>query len=102
MGQSTIAASIERDNGRRLVTAGTLLDSLWANLRIPLTGDEWSEAEGAVNELRAVIEKAKAAHAARPPACATCATSGIPGKVIVNPDWPSGEGSHIDNCPDCS
>lgn len=101
-GKFSIHAAVERDNRRKLDEAGRLLDSLWAYLRVPLTGDEWTEAEGKVNELRAVIDKAKAEHDARPAPCPTCANSGIPGKVIINPRWPGGTDPHIDHCPDCS
>lgn len=37
-----------------------------------------------------------------PPACETCKDSGTPGKIIVNPDWPKGDGPHLDHCPDCT
>jgi ferric-dicitrate binding protein FerR (iron transport regulator) len=45
----------------RVETAHTCLSALWDNLRIPLTGSEWNEAEELVHALRKVIDAAGAA-----------------------------------------
>lgn len=41
----------------KLDSARHQLDSAWSNLRIPLTGDDWTEAERLVNELLQLIQR---------------------------------------------
>lgn len=45
----------------RIRTAHSCLSTLWDNLKIPLIGDDWNEAEGLVLALRKVIDRAEAA-----------------------------------------
>jgi hypothetical protein len=74
-----------------------------------LGGEAWEKAMQPIREARRAAREAKRAREIeklvrdeqRPVPCPACKDSGLPGRVVVNPDWPSGDGPHYEPCGDC-